>query len=56
MKKVVILGCENSHADDFLRIINENKEFSEIEVVGVYSKEEEGTTFTVRIPLKYIEE
>ena len=24
--------------------------------IGVYSKEEEGTTFTVRIPLKYIEE
>lgn len=39
MKKVVILGCENSHADDFLRIISENKEFSEIEVVGVYSLE-----------------
>ena len=24
--------------------------------IGVHSKEEEGTTFTVRIPLKYIEE
>jgi len=37
MKRIVILGCENSHADAFLRFIREEEEFSGVEVVGVYS-------------------
>ena len=37
MKKIAILGCENSHADSFLKFIRENDEFSDVEVVGVYS-------------------
>ncbi len=37
MKKIAILGCENSHADAFLKFIKENEEFNDIEVVGVYS-------------------
>ncbi len=37
MKKIAILGCENSHADNFLRYVKESGEFSDIEVVGVYS-------------------
>ena len=37
MKKIAILGCENSHADAFLTFIKEKAEFSDIEVVGVYS-------------------
>lgn len=37
MKKIAILGCENSHADTFLSLIKEKEEFSDIEVVGVYS-------------------
>ena len=41
MKKIAILGCENSHANNFLKYIKENPEFSEIEVVGVYSDEKE---------------
>lgn len=37
MKKIVILGCENSHAKAFLKFIKGNEEFNDIEVVGVYS-------------------
>ena len=40
MKKVVILGCENSHANNFLKFIKNRPEFSNIEIVGVYSDEE----------------
>lgn len=41
MKKIAILGCENSHADAFLRCIKEKAEFSDVEVIGVYSNERE---------------
>lgn len=41
MKRIAILGCENSHADFFLKFIKENKEFSDVEVVGIYSDERE---------------
>ncbi len=37
MKKIAILGCENAHADKFLKFIQENKEFGDVEVMGVYS-------------------
>ncbi len=37
MKKIAILGCENSHANAFLKFINEKEEFADVEVVGVYS-------------------
>jgi predicted dehydrogenase len=37
MKRVVILGCENSHANAFLKFIREREEFCDVEVVGVYS-------------------
>ena len=37
MKKIAILGCENSHADAFLKFIKNNEEFSDVEVVCVYS-------------------
>ncbi len=39
MKRIVILGCENSHADQFLNFIKKNAEFSDVEVVGIYSDE-----------------
>ncbi len=39
MKKIVILGCENSHADLFLSFIQANKKFSDVQVLGVYSEE-----------------
>lgn len=39
MKRIAILGCENSHADVFLKFIKEKEEFSDVEVVGVYSDE-----------------
>jgi predicted dehydrogenase len=40
MYKIVILGCENSHANNFLRLIAEGK-YPEIEVIGIYSNEPE---------------
>ena len=54
MKRIAILGCENSHADTFLKFIKEEKAFSDVEVVGVYSKELEAAqklkeTFGVNI-------
>ncbi|MBE6655466.1 MAG: Gfo/Idh/MocA family oxidoreductase [Ruminococcaceae bacterium] len=39
MKKIVILGCENSHANKFLAKIAEGGEFGDIEVIGIYSDE-----------------
>ena len=39
MKKIVILGCENSHADMFLGYWKENPKYQDLEVVGVYSDE-----------------
>ena len=40
MYKIAILGCENSHANAFLKLINEGK-YPEIEVIGIYSNEPE---------------
>ena len=37
MKKIVILGCENSHANAFLDFIRDNPRYSDVEVLGVYS-------------------
>ena len=39
MKKIAILGCENSHADQFLNFITKMPEFADIEIVGIYSDE-----------------
>ena len=39
MKKIAILGCENSHASNFLNFIFNSDKYSDIEVVGVYSNE-----------------
>ena len=41
MQRIAILGCENSHANAFLTFIKERAEFSDVEVVGVYSNERE---------------
>lgn len=41
MKKIAILGCENSHADTFLNFIYNTDGYRDIEVVGVYSNEPE---------------
>ena len=37
MKRIAILGCENSHADAFLKCIKEKEEFRDVSVIGVYS-------------------
>ncbi len=39
MKKIVILGCENSHANMFLGFIKNNPLYKDIEVIGVYSED-----------------
>lgn len=41
MKKIAILGCENSHADTFLNFIYNTESYRDVEVVGVYSNEPE---------------
>lgn len=38
MYKIAILGCENSHANNFLNLISEGL-YPEVEVIGVYSNE-----------------
>ena len=37
MKKIVILGCENSHADMFLGFMKGNEKYADLKVAGVYS-------------------
>ena len=39
MKKIAILGCENSHADAFIECVIKKPEFSHIQVAGIYSQE-----------------
>ena len=41
MKKIVILGCENSHANSFLNFIRDEEKYKDVEVIGVYSHERE---------------
>lgn len=38
MKKVVILGCENSHANNFLNFIRDKEEYKDVKVIGVFSE------------------
>ena len=40
MLKIAILGCENSHADAFIELIQGGR-YTDVEVVGVYSDEAE---------------
>ena len=41
MKKIVMLGCENSHVNTFLSIMkNDPDKYRDIEVIGVYSEDE----------------
>jgi len=41
MYKIAILGCENTHANSFLRQIYKKGRYPDIEVIGIYSEEEE---------------
>ena len=41
MKRVVILGCENSHANTFLNYIRDIERYKDVDVVGVYSDDKE---------------
>ena len=40
MKKIVLLGCENSHANTFMGIIKKYTKYSDVEVIGCFSHEE----------------
>ncbi|MBQ3235165.1 MAG: Gfo/Idh/MocA family oxidoreductase [Clostridia bacterium] len=40
MKKIVILGCENSHANMFLDFIKNNPKYLDVAVVGVFSEDD----------------
>ena len=39
--KIAILGVENSHADAFGKLVKENSKYSNVEIVGIYSEEED---------------
>ena len=41
MKNIIILGCENSHANTFLNFIRDDEKYSDINVLGVYSDDME---------------
>lgn len=41
MFKVAILGCENSHANSFLKYVITDKKYDDIEFVGIYSDDAE---------------
>ena len=41
MYKIAILGCENTHANSFLRQIYKKGRHPDISVIGIYSEEEE---------------
>ena len=43
MKRIAILGCENSHADHFLKALRENPDYADYEMVGIYSIDEEAS-------------
>lgn len=43
MYKVIILGCENSHCNMFLDFIKEDIAFSDVEILGVYSEDNEAS-------------
>ena len=40
MKKIVFLGCENSHSAMFINFIKGDEKYKDIEIVGVYSHDE----------------
>ena len=41
MYRIAILGCENSHADAFIKSINSDQKYKDVEVIGVYTDEPE---------------
>ena len=41
--KIAILGVENSHADAFGKLVKEDPKYKDIEIVGIYSEDEEAT-------------
>lgn len=61
--KIAILGVENSHADAFGKLVKENSKYSNIEIVGIYSEDEEAVkriidagyaTYTAKTPDEFV--
>ena len=44
MKNIVILGCENSHANTFLNFLRDDAKYSDVKVAGVYSDDAEAAS------------
>lgn len=44
MKKIVFLGCENSHSAMFLDFIKNDKKYADVEVLGVYSRDKKAAS------------
>ena len=40
MKRIVFLGCENSHSAMFINFIKGDEKYNDIEILGVYSHDE----------------
>lgn len=38
MKKIVLLGCENSHSTQFAQYMRDDKKYKDVEVIGVHSE------------------
>ena len=47
--KIAILGVENSHADAFGKLVKEDPKYRDIEIVGIYSDDEEAVKRAVKI-------
>lgn len=43
MKKIIFLGCENSHSAQFLGFIKDNPKYADLQVLGVYSHDEQAS-------------
>lgn len=43
MKKIIFLGCENSHSAQFLGFIRDNPKYADLQILGVYSHDEQAS-------------
>ena len=48
MKNIVILGCENSHANTFLNFIRDKEEYADVRVIGVYSDDKDASAYLAK--------
>ena len=43
MKRIIFLGCENSHSTMFINYIRNNEKYKDVEILGVYSNDEQAS-------------